>query len=401
MRDPNQRRWQLAVLAGATLFISAWLGVTPAHDMAPQTPQRMGGGEFVIGHTDALDSATQAAILDEIARNQQRLYREGRLALPRADATVTLAWPLRPQAGFTDYGYYAVTNFVDHDPAFPDQLRDYENGRRSYDTGGGYNHAGTDYVLWPFAWLKMADNTVEVIAAADGVIVGKSDGHDDQNCSLSSSPWNAVYIQHADGTVAWYGHLQTNSLTAKAIGAAVVTGEYLGLVGSSGSSTTPHLHFEVRNQNGLGSEPVDPYAGPGNPQLAASLWNNQPAYYDPAIVHLGAGVAAPVFPDCPQQENPNEQELFNRGDEVYLSAYYRDQRQGQVSELRVVRPDGTEHAAWTHASAAPHYAVSYWWWTITLPNNAPAGEWRFQATFEGKTYERSFFAVTRLSLIHI
>ena len=383
----------LVLLAGVTLFIGAWLGATPRLSAAqsPVTPVAMGGGEFVFGPGDEMSAAAAAAILAEIAQNQEKLYRTGRLALPEAGATVALAWPLRPAADFVDFSYYAVSYFVDNDPAFPDSVRDYNNGTRSYDTDGGYNHGGTDYFLWPFGWLKMDSNAVEVVAAAAGVIVGKSDGNGDRSCGYTTNPWNAVYVQHADGTIAWYGHLKRNSLTTKAVGAAVVTGEYLGLVGSSGFSTAPHLHFEIRSGSSSGSQAVDPYFGPGNPTLPQSLWQSQPGYYEPAILHLGAGATPPLFPACPQQEQPHEQQLFDRGDTVLLSAYYRDQLQGQVSELRVLRPDGTVHAAWTHASPAVHYMAAYWWWNIVIPESAQKGAWRFQVTYQGKEHERSFF----------
>ena len=51
---------------------------------------------------------------------------------------------------------------------------------------------------------------------------------------------------HADGSVAWYGHMKAGSLTNKAVGQTVSSGEYLGIVGSSGNSTGPHLHFGIR-----------------------------------------------------------------------------------------------------------------------------------------------------------
>ena len=48
-----------------------------------------------------------------------------------------------------------------------------------------------------------------------GIIIGKDDGNFDQNCAFctSSCSWNAVYIQQADGSIAWYGHLKFKEMS--------------------------------------------------------------------------------------------------------------------------------------------------------------------------------------------
>jgi murein DD-endopeptidase MepM/ murein hydrolase activator NlpD len=62
-----------------------------------------------------------------------------------------------------------------------------------------------------------------------------------------------VVIDHGGGLATLYGHLGWTSLTT---GDSVTAGRDVGEVGSSGLSTGPHLHFEVR-RNG---RPVDPIA---------------------------------------------------------------------------------------------------------------------------------------------
>ncbi len=111
---------------------------------------------------------------------------------------------------------------------------------------------------------------------------------------------NAVVIRHADGTLAHYLHMKNGSVTTKAVGATIAQGEYLGVVGSSGSSTGPHLHFEVRNA--ANTTPIDPFHGDCN--TSASLWAEQPPYYDSAVIAVHTGTAAPVRPRARSPRSP-------------------------------------------------------------------------------------------------
>jgi murein DD-endopeptidase MepM/ murein hydrolase activator NlpD len=91
-----------------------------------------------------------------------------------------------------------------------------------------------------------------VYAADDGVValVGSS----------SSGYGNYVVIAHAGGLDTLYGHLSTALVK---VGQAVTQGQTVGLEGSTGNSTGPHLHFELR----VNQKPIDPtlYLPPGPP----------------------------------------------------------------------------------------------------------------------------------------
>ena len=91
-----------------------------------------------------------------------------------------------------------------------------------------------------------------VFAADDGVValVGSS----------SSGYGNYVVVAHAGGFDTLYGHLSTALVK---VGQSITQGTAVGLEGSTGNSTGPHLHFELR----IGQKPVDPtpYLPPGSP----------------------------------------------------------------------------------------------------------------------------------------
>ena len=77
---------------------------------------------------------------------------------------------------------------------------------------------------------------------------------------VSSAGWDAggygrlVVIQHRAGMTSWYAHLSRISVR---VGQCVVAGSRIGRVGTTGHSTGPHLHFELR----VGGAAVDPLTG--------------------------------------------------------------------------------------------------------------------------------------------
>lgn len=63
-----------------------------------------------------------------------------------------------------------------------------------------------------------------------------------------------VFLKHEDGNVTIYEHLLKNVQVYA--GQRIAKGHVLGLSGSTGNSTGPHLHFEVRDRNGKAFDPM-------------------------------------------------------------------------------------------------------------------------------------------------
>ena len=106
-------------------------------------------------------------------------------------------------------------------------------------TGAVGYHPGLDFD---------ADMRTSIHAAAAGVVVVAGDCGGYGNC---------VVIDHGNSLATVYGH-QSQVLTK--VGDVVAAGQGIGLVGSTGVSTGPHLHFEVRRR-GVPVDPVPLLAG--------------------------------------------------------------------------------------------------------------------------------------------
>ncbi|HET9383059.1 MAG TPA: peptidoglycan DD-metalloendopeptidase family protein [Streptomyces sp.] len=99
----------------------------------------------------------------------------------------------------------------------------------------GY-HTGVDFVVPTGTSLK---------AVGKGTVV---------SAGWAGAYGNQVVIDLGDGHYAQYGHLSSLSVSA---GQSVTPGQEVGLSGTTGNSTGPHLHFEIRTTPDYGSD-VDP-----------------------------------------------------------------------------------------------------------------------------------------------
>lgn len=107
----------------------------------------------------------------------------------------------------------------------------------------------------------------EALAVADGVVTDVRDGiaenvpgvKPQDPITLDNVAGNHVIVDIGGGAYAFWAHLQPGSVRVK-VGDRVKRGQVLGLVGNSGNSSEPHLHFHVMDgRSVLGSEGI-PYA---------------------------------------------------------------------------------------------------------------------------------------------
>ena len=105
---------------------------------------------------------------------------------------------------------------------------------------GGYwssgYHTGLDFA---------APTGTPIMAVANGVVT---------SAGYEGAYGNQTIVTLEDGTEIWYCH---QNEFAVSVGDNVVAGQLIGYVGSTGNTTGPHVHLEVRPGGG---DPVDPYA---------------------------------------------------------------------------------------------------------------------------------------------
>lgn len=346
--------------------------------------------KVVIGNGECLSQADQKIIQDQIDRNVEMLRLTNPDLVKKSSGVHPMfIWPTQPKAGFTDYGYYTNNFLVDNNLLNSGNLLDYNCGNRTYDWGSG-NHQGTDIILWPYAWRRMDEQVMEVVAAAPGVIVNKVDGNYDRNCANNGSgAWNAIHIQHSDGSVAWYLHFKSGSLTTKNVGAQVLAGEYLGTAGSSGSSDWPHLHFQVMDSNG---DLVDPWDGNCNIFNAGDgWWQNQQTYTVPSVNRICTKTTTLDFYDCPDPEITFEKDTFNIGDSLCLWIYTRDMELNSTFQINLYNPSNVNAINWSFTVPWATLATSYLRWFYVVDNWWVPGWWKFEIVYAGNTYYHMYY----------
>ncbi|MFI5977837.1 M23 family metallopeptidase [Streptomyces sp. NPDC051452] len=123
---------------------------------------------------------------------------------------------------------------------------------KKYTLSAGFAQSGSHWVAKHSGQDFAVPSGTEVLAAHSGTVVkagpnGAGDG---------PAYGNAIVIKHENGTYSQYAHLSRIDVK---IGQDVKTGQHIALSGSTGNSTGPHLHFEIRTTPNYGSA-VNPVA---------------------------------------------------------------------------------------------------------------------------------------------
>jgi len=117
------------------------------------------------------------------------------------------------------------------------------------------SYVSTGYKTGGSLWSSGSHTGIDFHAASGTVVHAVGSG------TVVQTGWGGAYgnqivIRMADGTYTQYGHLSSIGVS---VGQRVVPGQRIGLSGSTGHTTGPHLHFEARTTAEYGSD-IDPVA---------------------------------------------------------------------------------------------------------------------------------------------
>lgn len=175
----------------------------------------------------------------------------------QGDGIVTVAQPVDAGTitleGPADPGAVTVSTAADAEGApvdFAAMQRSALYGSWRGRTGKYYVTSGYGYRRNPFSGQMRIHAGVDLAARMGTAILASSPGR------VRYAGWAGGYgllveVEHAGGLQTRYGHL---SRIAVSLGQALGKGDVIGFVGSTGSSTGPHLHYEVRSRG----QAVDP-----------------------------------------------------------------------------------------------------------------------------------------------
>ncbi len=286
-----------------------------------------------------------------------------------------------------DGGDLTIPYYVDLDPS---------GVRRDFDcTDLTFNgHEGHDPYIRSFREQAIG---VPVFAVLDGRVIDVRDGEDDENTDNNPQRRpNFITLRHANNMTTQYVHLRRGSIPY-GINDIVAAGTQIGLVGSSGMSTGPHAHFEVR----YGDEAFEPMAGPCRP--GRNFFDHPVPPKSAEFALVGATLSTISFDDvrpAPYDDAPHTG-TFTRGQQtIYFKADVANVGATTEYELQLLRP-----GSMTPIVIANGHLISYdaslaaIWWELDVDLSA-TGTWTLLLNVDGKhTYSRPFTVVNTFAEI--
>ena len=347
--------------AGILLFLACLVTSLPAQQVGASGGFQ--GGVMGTGCEDGSSALERSRVASLLSANG-------------APPNPLLAGGLNPQQGIPFYPLGAlfredcgISNFVDLDTN-PGTILDFNCGTVTYD-----GHDASDALIPTFDEQAIG---VPIYAARDGIVIDAHDGETDMNVFASGLPANYVVIDHGDNHLGWYWHMKSGSV-AVSIGQAVVQGQEIGRVGSSGNSNWPHLHFAYTQ----GYAPLEPFAGPCNPGL--SLWSQQPPFPRPtSLWDCGISRTNPGTPGAPYSM-PRDGQLLLSDPLIYIWFMASDFPANSTWRFIFERPDGSvEYDSGTGNFGNPQWATAQYWfnWNILGMHTTP-GTWTVRLHLNG------------------
>ena len=232
-----------------------------------------------------------------------------------------------------------VQNYVDADPS--SGAKDFRCGNLVYD-----GHKGTDFRTRTMDEMR---DGVAVVAAAPGVVKALRDGMADISIRVTGADavkgreaGNSVIVDHGGGWQTQYSHLRKGSVSVVK-GQQVEAGDRLGLIGLSGKTEFPHVHFSIR----FAGKAVDPFTGlrvgSGCGRSEASLWSPAVAellaYRAGGLIDAGFAPAQVKLGELMDGKHRNESLPANSSALVFWG-YAFGLRGGDYETIRLFAPNG-------------------------------------------------------------
>lgn len=283
--------------------------------------------------------------------------------------SLELGLPVEGELGKDVY----IINYVDHE-ADTGAIRDYMCGRQTYD-----GHDGTDFAVKSFRHM---DSGVHVIAAAPGRVIALVDTLFDRNKRVNRSLGfgNYVAVEYPGGYVLYYAHLKRGSARVK-VGEAIKKGQRLGLIGSSGTSEDPHLHFEVWQR-------VDAFQGACLPRPLK--WQEQPTYQTEFALIDADITTWPPSLDTIRERPPRATSIAKGDSSITFWSLQQNVAANDLLSATWLAPDGSTWFRYEYTMTAP--STYYYWWTwIRRPD--VSGLWKVEYRRNGDLVTTRTFTV--------